>query len=110
MNDSKASIAPSRTEWSTPQKIRVKALHDEAGWSKKAIATELSIPRSTVYRLASTNDRRDGKTRIGCPTKLSSSDIDALVTIVTKNGWKGRTYTWDGLVKESGLQVYYRLS
>ena len=106
MNDLKAITAPSCTEWLTPRKNCIKALHEEAGWSKHAIAKELSIPRTTVLRLLkSPNDRRGGKARQAQLTKLLPSDIDALVALVTENGWKRRTYTWEGLVKESNLQV-----
>ena len=94
MSDSKARVIPSRTGWPTPQKSCIKALHEEAGWSEKAIAQELSIPRTTVCRLLkSSNDRRDGKTCKGQPIKLSSTDVDALIEIVTGHGWKGRVYT-----------------
>ncbi|KAI9877571.1 MAG: hypothetical protein M1823_007086, partial [Watsoniomyces obsoletus] len=58
--DSKPVVKPPRREWPTPQKSRVKALYHEAGWSKRAIAKELGMPRTTVRDLLESNKpRRD---------------------------------------------------
>ena len=47
MSDTKVDISLARIEWSTPQKNRIKIFHEEASWSKKAIAKVLSIPQTT---------------------------------------------------------------
>ena len=85
--DIKPDAIPSRAEWSTPQKICVKTLHDEAGWSIDAIAREVYIPRSTVQGfLRSTNLRQDGKNYPGGPKMLTTSEVDKLVEMVTQHG------------------------
>ncbi len=49
------------TEWPTPMKNCIKALHDDAGWSKRQIPKELRVPRTTVRRLPESNNvRRNG--------------------------------------------------
>ena len=76
--------ASRRTELSTPQKNRVKTLYDGSGWSKHAIARHLNKPRSRL--LQSKNTSRDSKCRPGRDKKLSTTDIDRLVKLVTGYG------------------------
>ncbi len=89
-------------------KNRIKALYDDAKWSKRQISKELGVPQTTVRcLLESGNERRDGRERKGKPQKLASQDIDKLVEMITKGVWKTRTYTWEALAKDSGLDVGY---
>lgn len=92
--DQKPNVIEPRAEWPTPQKNRVKALFNDAEWSKHAISKELQIPRSTVQRLLrSNNARRDGRKRSGRAKKLSVAEVDKLVSLATEHEWKGQTYT-----------------
>ena len=104
--DVKPEPTTKRTEWSTPQKTSIKTLHDDAGWSNHAIAKEMGMAWSTVRDLLkSTGNRRDGKDRSGAPRKLTTDEVDRLVKMVTQHGWKDCIYTWEGLAKDSSLNV-----
>ncbi len=82
------------------------SLYDDAKWSKRQIAKELGVPRTTVHRLLdSENSRRDGRERKGKSQQLASQDIDKLIEMVTEGRWKTRTYTWEASAKDSGLNV-----
>lgn len=95
-----------RHEWSTPEKNRVRSLAFDSGWSQCRIARHCGIPRSTIQGLLeSEKARRDGRDRPGRPCRLTSQQVDQLIELVTSHGWQGRTYTWEGLAKESGFNV-----
>ena len=49
--DVKPETTSKRIEWDTPQKNRIIALHNDAGWSNHAIAKEMGMAQSTVRDL-----------------------------------------------------------
>jgi transposase len=68
-----------RKEWSTPKKARFRALVEDAGWSCRAAASKLGIPKSTAHAwLRQEDERRTGKYRPGRPRAITPEQINAI--------------------------------
>lgn len=98
-------------EWHTPQRARVRTLHDDAGLSFEAIEKQTGIPKSTAIKIAKASSSRRNvhdleweETR-GRKGLISPEDIRKWERILEDNGIEGKKLGWAGLAYEAGLDV-----
>lgn len=93
-----------RTEWSTPQKARVKSLFYDSHLSKRAISRLIPMPLTSVHNILRSNtSRRSGKTRSGRPPVLIPEQVDQVIEFLGHN-FKHRILPWKNLASAYGLE------
>ena len=85
-------------EWHIPQRIRVKTLKDDAGYSFRQIEAKTGIPRTTALNLYHNTAKRQN--RLPKPTrsrgrlsKLSPKDIRTIEQILESDEFESRALT-----------------
>lgn len=94
----------SKTEWTTPQKARVKSLYPDSHMSKKAITGTIpGMTRTTVRNILNSDTaRRTGKDRAGRPHVLTPKKVDQVIEFLEKI-FQRRILPWKTLASECGL-------